>query len=79
LDQEIKFDPAMRQVIEDLISRNRVAPRKRSDPTAVLSLLEAKSDAPAGGAPHRQDLTPTIAFEAVGFAYPSRAATPIAG
>ena len=44
----------------------------QSAATAVLTLLEAKSDAPAGGAPHRQDLTPTIAFEAVGFAYPSR-------
>src|SRR5215467_326593 len=44
----------------------------QSAATAVLALLEAKSDAPAGGAPHRQDLTPTIAFEAVGFAYPGR-------
>src|SRR5215468_1513355 len=44
----------------------------QSAATAVLALLEAKSDAPASGAPHRQDLTPTIAFEAVGFAYPNR-------
>jgi ATP-binding cassette subfamily B protein len=44
----------------------------QSGATAVLALLEAKSDAPAGGAPHRQDLKPTIAFEAVGFAYPGR-------
>src|SRR5262249_45296855 len=41
-------------------------------PPAFLALLEAQSDAPAGGAPRRQDLTPTIAFEAVRFAYPSR-------
>ena len=44
----------------------------QSAATAVLALLEAKSDAPAGGAPHRQDLTPSIAFEAVGFAYQGR-------
>jgi ATP-binding cassette, subfamily B, bacterial len=44
----------------------------QSAATAVLALLEAKSDAPAGGAPHRPDLTPSIAFETVGFAYPGR-------
>jgi ATP-binding cassette subfamily B protein len=44
----------------------------QSAATSVLALLEAKSDAPAGGAPHRQDLTPSIAFEAVGFGYPGR-------
>jgi len=44
----------------------------QSAATAVLALLEAKSDAPAGGAPHRPDLTQSIAFEAVGFTYPGR-------
>jgi ATP-binding cassette, subfamily B, bacterial len=44
----------------------------QSAATSVLALLEAKSEAPAGGAPHRQDLTPSIAFEAVGFGYPGR-------
>jgi ATP-binding cassette, subfamily B, bacterial len=44
----------------------------QSAATAVLALLEAKSGAPAGGAPHRPDLTPSIAFETVGFAYPGR-------
>jgi ATP-binding cassette, subfamily C, bacterial CydCD len=44
----------------------------QSAATTVLALLEAKSDAPAGGASQRQDLTPSIAFEAVRFAYPGR-------
>ena len=44
----------------------------QSAASAVLALLEAKSDAPAGGAPHQQDLTPSITFEAVGFAYKGR-------
>ena len=44
----------------------------QSAASAVLALLEAKSDAPVGGAPHQQDLTPSITFEAVGFAYKGR-------
>jgi ATP-binding cassette subfamily C protein CydCD len=49
----------------------------QSAATAVHALLEAKSDAPASdaparGAPHALDLTPTISFNAVGFAYPGR-------
>ena len=44
----------------------------QSAATSVLALLEAKSDAPVGGAPHWQNLTPSIAFEAVGFGYPGR-------
>jgi ATP-binding cassette, subfamily C, bacterial CydCD len=51
----------------------------QSAATAVLALLEARSDAPAGGAPHRQDLAPSITFEAVGFAYPGRRADAHAG
>ena len=44
----------------------------QSAATSVLALLEAKSDAPVGGALHWQNLTPSIAFEAVGFGYPGR-------
>src|SRR5262249_1801248 len=39
----------------------------QSAATTVLALLEAQSDAPAGGAEHRQDVAPSITFEAVGF------------
>ena len=44
----------------------------QSAANAVHALLEARSDAPAGGAPHVPNLTPSIAFEGVGFAYPGR-------
>ena len=44
----------------------------QSAATAVHALLEARSDAPAGGAPCRPDIAPSITFAAVGFAYPGR-------
>jgi ATP-binding cassette subfamily C protein CydCD len=44
----------------------------QSAATAVHALLEAKSDAPASGAPHVPNLAPSIAFDSVGFAYPGR-------
>jgi ATP-binding cassette, subfamily B, bacterial len=46
---------------------------------AIHTLLEARSDAPAGGAAHVPDLTPGIDFENVGFAYPGRRAGAHAG
>ena len=44
----------------------------QSAATAVHALLEAKSDAPAGGGHSTQGLTPSLDFEGVGFAYPGR-------
>ena len=44
----------------------------QSAATAIHALLEARSDAPTGGAPYRPALTPSIVFDAVGFAYPGR-------
>ncbi|MEJ1975359.1 MAG: ABC transporter ATP-binding protein [Acetobacteraceae bacterium] len=44
----------------------------QSAASGVAALLDARSDAPAGGAPRLPALEPSIAFEAVGFAYPGR-------
>jgi ATP-binding cassette subfamily B protein len=44
----------------------------QSAATAVHALLEARSDAPAAGAPHRPALGADIRFEGVAFAYPGR-------
>jgi ATP-binding cassette subfamily C protein CydCD len=44
----------------------------QSAATSVHALLQARSDAPAGGEAHLPGLTPGIIFEAVGFAYPGR-------
>jgi ATP-binding cassette subfamily C protein CydCD len=44
----------------------------QSAANGIYALLEAKSGAPAHGAPHVADLTPDIVFERVGFAYPGR-------
>ncbi|MCX4152972.1 MULTISPECIES: ABC transporter ATP-binding protein [Paraburkholderia] len=51
----------------------------QSAANAIHTLLEARSDAPAGGAAHVPDLTPSIAFDNVGFAYPGRRADAHAG
>ncbi len=44
----------------------------QSAATSIHALLEARSDAPAGHAPHVAGLVPSIAFDGVGFAYPGR-------
>jgi ATP-binding cassette subfamily B protein len=44
----------------------------QSAANGVYALLEARSDAPAAGAPHVADLGTDIVFEDVGFAYPGR-------
>ena len=44
----------------------------QSAATAVHALLEAQSDAPTASAPHIPNLTPSLDFDAVGFAYPGR-------
>ncbi len=44
----------------------------QSAAAGVHAVLEARSDAPAGHAPHVPDLVPSITFEDVGFAYPGR-------
>jgi ATP-binding cassette subfamily C protein CydCD len=51
----------------------------QSAATAVHALLEARSDTPTGGAPHVPNLIPSIAFDAVAFAYPGRRADALAG
>src|SRR5580693_3217251 len=44
----------------------------QSAAASIHALLEARSDAPAGGAAYVADLAPSIAFDKVGFAYPGR-------
>ena len=51
----------------------------QSAASAVHALLEARSDAPTGGAAHVPGLTPRITFDSVGFAYPGRRADAHAG
>ncbi|OTP80279.1 thiol reductant ABC exporter subunit CydC [Caballeronia sordidicola] len=46
----------------------------QSAANAIHALLEARSDAPAAGAPHVAGLAASIAFDNVGFAYPGRRA-----
>jgi len=46
----------------------------QSAATAVHALLEAESDAPAGGLPPVPDLRPSVTFDGVGFIYPGRRA-----
>ncbi|MBN3786904.1 thiol reductant ABC exporter subunit CydC [Burkholderia sp. Ac-20353] len=46
----------------------------QSAASAIHALLDAHSDAPAGGAPRVSGLRPDIAFEGVRFAYPGRGA-----
>ena len=46
----------------------------QSAASAIHALLEARSDAPAAGAPHVAGLAASIAFDNVGFAYPGRRA-----
>ena len=51
----------------------------QSAANAIHTLLEARSDAPAALGAQVPDLTPSIAFDSVGFAYPGRRADAHAG
>ena len=51
----------------------------RSAANAIHTLLEARSDAPAGGGAQVPELAASIAFDDVGFAYPGRRADAHAG
>jgi len=51
----------------------------QSAANAIHTLLEARSDAPAGGAAHVPELRASITFDNVGFAYPGRRADAHAG
>jgi ATP-binding cassette subfamily B protein len=51
----------------------------QSAASAIHTLLEARSDAPAGGGAQVPDLAASIAFDNVGFAYPGRRADAHAG
>ncbi|WP_323120051.1 ABC transporter ATP-binding protein/permease [Burkholderia alba] len=51
----------------------------QSAAAAIHALLDARGDAPAGGAPPVPGLRPDIAFDGVGFAYPGRRSDAHAG